>query len=102
LVVVARRLAVEPVVVLVAARDGQARQFHAPGLPQLRLGGLDPQAAARLLAARVGRLAPQVGQRLLGETGGNPLALLGLPAARPPGSGPGGRRCRGGWRGARG
>jgi DNA-binding CsgD family transcriptional regulator len=84
LVFVARRLAAEPIVVLFAARDGEARQFHALGLPELRLGGLEPAAAGELLAAHVGPLAPQVRERLISETGGNPLALLELPANLTP------------------
>ena len=82
LVFVARRLQAERLVVLFAARDGEARTFQAPGLPELRLGGLDPVAAGELLAAQVGTgiLAPQVRERLLAEAGGNPLALLELPA----------------------
>ena len=79
LVFVARRLQAEPIVVLFAARDGEARRFVAPGLPELRLAGLDPVAAGALLAAQVGTLAPQVRERLLAEAGGNPLALLELP-----------------------
>jgi DNA-binding CsgD family transcriptional regulator len=82
LVFVARRLQAERLVVLFAARDGEARTFQAPGLPELRLGGLDPVAAGALLDAQVGTgtLAPQVRERLLAETSGNPLALLELPA----------------------
>ncbi len=79
-VFVARRLTAEPIVVLFAARDGEVRRFQAPGLPELCLGGLDLAAAGELLAAQVGMLAPQVRDRLVGETGGNPLALLELPA----------------------
>jgi DNA-binding CsgD family transcriptional regulator len=81
LVFVARRLELEPMVLLFAARDGEVRQFLAPGLPELHLGGLDAAAAAELLAARVGPLDPAVRERLISETGGNPLALLELPAA---------------------
>jgi predicted ATPase len=79
LVFVARRLEYEPIVMLFAAREGEPRQFQAPGLPELRLGGLDAAAAAELLAASAGPLAPRVRDRLLAETGGNPLALLELP-----------------------
>ncbi|HZA83070.1 MAG TPA: AAA family ATPase, partial [Actinomycetes bacterium] len=74
------RLEREPIVLLFAARDGEARQFVAPGLPELHLRGLDPKAAAELLEARVGPLAPQVRERLITDSGGNPLALLELPA----------------------
>ncbi|HKO86418.1 MAG TPA: ATP-binding protein, partial [Actinomycetota bacterium] len=82
LVFVARRLEREPMVVLFAAREGEARTFQAPGLPELQLGGLEPAAAGELLGARVagGTLAPEVRERLIGEAAGNPLALLELPA----------------------
>jgi DNA-binding CsgD family transcriptional regulator len=80
LVFVARRLQVERIVLLLAARDDDVRRFDAPGLPSLRLAGLDPAAASELLEARAGKLAPEVRARLIEETRGNPLALLELPA----------------------
>jgi hypothetical protein len=80
LVSVARRLAAEPIVLLVAACDTTLRQFHAPGLPELHVGGLDLEAAGQLLEAQAGNLAPSVRDRLIQEAGGNPLALMELPA----------------------
>jgi DNA-binding CsgD family transcriptional regulator len=82
LVFVARRLDAEGIVMLFATREGESRRFEARGLPELRLGGLDPTAAAALVERQVaGRaLAPEVRDRLVAETGGNPLALLELPA----------------------
>jgi DNA-binding CsgD family transcriptional regulator len=80
LVFIARRLENDPIVLLVAARDDDVRQFHADGLPELHLSGLDPASAGELLEATIGKLAPQVRDRLVEETGGNPLALLELPA----------------------
>jgi DNA-binding CsgD family transcriptional regulator len=77
---VARRLKAEPVVLLLAAGDDSRRQFHAPGLPELRLGGLDREAAGHLLEAQVGKLAAPVRDRLIEETEGNPLALEELPS----------------------
>jgi DNA-binding CsgD family transcriptional regulator/tetratricopeptide (TPR) repeat protein len=77
---VARRLQVERIVLLLAARDDDLRQFEAPDLPSLRLEGLDREAAGRLLQSRVGTLAAAVRERLIAETKGNPLALLELPA----------------------
>ncbi|RVX46695.1 regulatory LuxR family protein [Nonomuraea polychroma] len=74
----ARRLHAEGVVMIFAARDGEG-SFPAPGLPELRLSGLAPKAAAALLDRH--SLAPAVRYRLLAEAGGNPLALLELPAA---------------------
>ncbi|SCL63884.1 regulatory protein, luxR family [Micromonospora citrea] len=70
----ARRLEVEGVVMIFGARAG----FQAAGLPELRLGGLDNDAAAALLPAD---LPPQVRERLVEESDGNPLALIELPAA---------------------
>jgi DNA-binding CsgD family transcriptional regulator len=81
LVFVARRVETEPIALLLAARDENLRQFHAPGLPDLRLSGLEPKAARQLLQAHVGRLAPEVCDRLIEETGGNPLALVELSSA---------------------
>jgi DNA-binding CsgD family transcriptional regulator len=80
LVFVARRLECESIVLLLAARDDDVRQFDGPGLPFVRLEGLDPVGAAQLLEAQAGQLAPEVRDRLIQETGGNPLALEELPA----------------------
>ncbi|MFS1304053.1 ATP-binding protein [Streptosporangium longisporum] len=74
LVFAARRLDTEGVVMIFAARP----EFHATGLPELPLGGLDGEAAAALLPPG---LPPQVRERLIEESGGNPLALIELPAA---------------------
>ncbi|WP_433346613.1 helix-turn-helix transcriptional regulator [Microtetraspora malaysiensis] len=74
LVFAARRLEAEGVVMIFAARAG----FHAAGLPELHLGGLDDAAAAALLPAG---LPPHVRERLIEESDGNPLALIELPAA---------------------
>ncbi|WP_106401197.1 AAA family ATPase [Actinocorallia populi] len=74
----ARRLHSEGVVMIFAARDGEG-SFPAPGLAELRLSGLAPQAAAALLDRHP--LTPAVRYRLLAEAGGNPLALLELPVA---------------------
>jgi DNA-binding CsgD family transcriptional regulator len=80
----ARRLEAEGVVLLFAARDGDPREFPAPGLPELRLGGLDREAAAALLERAGAGLHPAVVDRLVERTGGNPLALLELPATLTP------------------
>lgn len=92
LLLAARRLDREGVVLLFAARDGEGA-FPAPGLPELRLAGLAPSAAAALLAALDdGPAAERVRYRVLAEAHGNPLALTELPAAlaAEPGAAPGG------------
>ncbi|WP_343953383.1 ATP-binding protein, partial [Nonomuraea longicatena] len=89
----ARRLHAEGIAMIFAARDGHPSGFAASGLPELSVGGLDPDAAASLLAERAAALAPQVRARILDEARGNPLALLELPTAFddgvPPALGPG-------------
>jgi hypothetical protein len=63
----------------VAAREGEARTFDAPGLQELHLQGLGPETAGALLAAHGDGLSPEVHDRLVGSTRGNPLALRELP-----------------------
>src|SRR5205807_1767541 len=55
------------------------------GLPQLRIGGLPREDALALLESVVdGQIDADVGDRILEETGGNPLALVELPAELTP------------------
>ncbi|WP_042364433.1 AAA family ATPase, partial [Streptacidiphilus neutrinimicus] len=80
LLLAARRLRAEGVVVLIAAREGEGAPAAA-GLPELGLAGLDEAAAAQLLA-RHAPDADQVTRRQLLELAhGNPLALRELPSA---------------------
>jgi hypothetical protein len=82
LVFVARRLEAERIVMLFVVRDREATRFQAPTLSELRIGGLDRESAGALLDRRAGvALSPHVREQLLAATGGNPLALLELPAA---------------------
>ncbi len=75
---VARRLAAEPVVLVLAARGaGDGPSFA--GVPQLVVGPLADDDAATLLRSAVpGTLDPRVRDRVLAECRGNPLALLEL------------------------
>ncbi|MDI5978262.1 helix-turn-helix transcriptional regulator [Amycolatopsis magusensis] len=75
----ARRLDREGVVLVFAARD-YADAFVAPGLPELRLTGLDDQSASALLDDTGIELPAELRARLVAETRGNPLALRELPA----------------------
>jgi DNA-binding CsgD family transcriptional regulator len=85
LVFVARRLQAEAIVMLFATREGESRCLEAPGLPVLRLDGLDDAAAGELIDRSAGvPLPPPIRDRLVAETGGNPLALLELPSALTP------------------
>ena len=78
---VARRIEHEPIVMLVASRDGGENYFDDAGLPELRLWGLDGTAAEALLAARAPDLTPAVRERMLEVAGGNLLALVELPVS---------------------
>jgi DNA-binding CsgD family transcriptional regulator len=79
---VARRVQVEPVLLLFAVRDGYAAGLDEARLPELRLEGLDDADAERLLDLGAHRLAPAARRRLLDAAAGNPLALVELPRAR--------------------
>jgi DNA-binding CsgD family transcriptional regulator/tetratricopeptide (TPR) repeat protein len=77
---VGRRLLAESVVLIVAVREPFARRLF-PDLPDLTLRGLDDDEARALLAATVTRrLDERIRDRLIADTGGNPLAILELPA----------------------
>jgi DNA-binding CsgD family transcriptional regulator len=80
LVFTARRLRAERVAMLFAAREGDARQFPAVGLPELWVDELDERSAEAILGVGANAAAPVVRRRLLAEAAGNPLALLELPA----------------------
>lgn len=76
-----RRLGAEGVALLFATVDGDPGGFDPAGLPRLHLRGLDADAARQLLAAQGPHLADGVRTEIVRMTGGNPLALLELPAA---------------------
>lgn len=78
---VARRLRGTRIGFLAASRTGEESLFDRGGLTEYRLRPLADDAAAELIRSRHPGLARRVRQRLLGEAGGNPLALVELPAA---------------------
>ncbi|MET0510154.1 MAG: AAA family ATPase [Thermoleophilaceae bacterium] len=81
----ARRLAAEPVAVLVAAREESSDSGDLGAFETLTVAGIDAEAAAALLALRAGRdVAPKVAERIRGATGGSPLALVELAALLSP------------------
>jgi len=78
---VARRLELEPVIVLFAVREGIASVVDESGLPELRVGGLDDESGGALIALTAPDLPSHLKARILDEAAGNPLALIELPAA---------------------
>lgn len=82
LLFVARRVHLEPIAVLFAARPDDERGFAGEDLPVLSLDGLDDSAAGALLREGAGTaVAEPVLRGIVERTGGNPLALLALPGA---------------------
>ena len=80
LVFAARRLQEDPVALVFAARDGDARAFTPADIPVLAVKGLGYTAARSLLSERSGVPLPEeVADALLEQTAGNPLALVELP-----------------------
>jgi len=80
---VARRLAAESVVMVVAMRDS-ARE-HFVGFDELVVRGLRASDARALLeSVLTGPIDERVRDRLIAETRGNPLALLELPRGMTP------------------
>lgn len=75
----ARRLRTERVAVLFSVRGDALLK----GVPELRVGGLDEESCAALLASG-GPVAPGVVRRLTALTGGNPLVLREGVAALSP------------------
>ena len=79
----ARRLAADPVAIVLAVREGEPSLLDHADLPTLRLAGLDLAASAELLRQHANepglqRGMKRIADRLHHETGGNPLALLEL------------------------
>jgi len=78
---VARRLELEPIVMLFAVRDGSAPWIDEDDLPELRLQPLDDASSAAVLEASAPGLESGLRRRILAEALGNPLALAELPRA---------------------
>jgi DNA-binding NarL/FixJ family response regulator len=79
---VARRLQAEGIVMLFAAREGDARSFRGDGLPERKVRGLDPTDAEALLVERFGSaIAPDTRRVIRESAQGIPLALLEIPMA---------------------
>ncbi|MFI6317633.1 AAA family ATPase [Nonomuraea sp. NPDC050556] len=78
---VARRVHLDPIVLLMGLRDGYPTSLDGSDVPELRLAGLEPAAAEALLDAQSAGLSVGMRWRVLSEAAGNPLALVELPLA---------------------
>ncbi|MGA8726238.1 MAG: AAA family ATPase [Acidimicrobiales bacterium] len=76
---VARRLELEPIVIVFGMLDHFARQVDLTGLFSIELRPLDYADSSALLDMSVPNLAMSVRRRVLAEACGNPLALTELP-----------------------
>jgi DNA-binding CsgD family transcriptional regulator len=77
----ARRIYAEPVLLVLAAREGEPLPFAGDAFDRFVLGGLDVGASAALLAAVCGSdVDGKVAARLHAATEGNPLALTEVGA----------------------
>ncbi|MFI6292769.1 AAA family ATPase [Nonomuraea sp. NPDC050790] len=75
----ARRLAVEPVALLFAARDERDVTARLAGVPELTLAGLGQESATALLRRSLSApIDPASAAAIARATGGNPLALIDL------------------------
>jgi DNA-binding NarL/FixJ family response regulator len=77
---VRRRLSTVPVVMLATVREEAVPDSDFTGVTILDLEPLTAEGADGLLCARHPGLSPTVRRRILQEAGGNPLALVELPA----------------------
>jgi DNA-binding CsgD family transcriptional regulator len=77
-----RRLADEPLFLLVAVREGQEAvdRLSGAGLPEIEVGPLPPDAAEVLLDRVAPDLSPTLRRMVVEEAGGNPLGLIELSA----------------------
>jgi DNA-binding CsgD family transcriptional regulator len=82
---VARRLDAEGIVMLFAAREGDAHSFPGSGLAEQEVNGLAPDEAELLLVERFGSaIAPETRRVIRESAQGIPLALLEIPMALTP------------------
>jgi DNA-binding CsgD family transcriptional regulator len=81
---VARRLDLEPIVLLFAIREGVSSILDAANLPVLQLGPLDDSSAAEVIERTAPAFPAKLRSRVLEDAAGNPLALIELPKALTP------------------
>ncbi|WP_051367240.1 helix-turn-helix transcriptional regulator [Hamadaea tsunoensis] len=77
----ARRVTMDPIVIVGAIRSGYPGPLVSAGLPEIEIGRLTEATAEVLLRTQDARLSEWRRQRILREAAGNPLALIELPKA---------------------
>jgi DNA-binding CsgD family transcriptional regulator len=87
----ARRLVAEPIVIVLALREGADDHHDLADLPTVTVSPLGDDDARRVLLSTMhGRLDEQVQQRIVAEARGNALALMELPRELTPAESAGG------------
>ena len=81
LLFLARRLELEPILLLAAVREGFDSPLEASGLPRAALRGLNRADAVALLGASTPATPASRREQVLAEASGNPLALVELSGA---------------------
>ena len=81
---IARRVHFEPVVLVLAVREGIDNPFEAARLPDLVIGPLDDASAGALPDAHAPGRSPAIRGPLFQAAAGNPLTLVELPVALGP------------------
>ncbi|MGH3909676.1 MAG: hypothetical protein ACRDRM_02500, partial [Pseudonocardiaceae bacterium] len=84
LLFVARRLATEHVVMLLAVRDHPGVDAEVLTLPTIHLAGLSTPECRALVASLQIEVSPGVLGKIVEQTGGNPLAVIETVRAAPP------------------
>jgi hypothetical protein len=78
---VARRLKSDSILLVATIRDGYGTALDGVEAIEIKLEGLEEDAARRLVDMHAPGLSAALRERVLGEAEGNPLALIELPAA---------------------
>jgi DNA-binding CsgD family transcriptional regulator len=78
---IARRIAADPIALLLATREGVESPVTRDGVAKVTLGPLPAPSARELLHAAAPDLTDEQRTRVLGQAAGNPLALIELPGA---------------------
>ncbi len=84
LAVASRRLAADPLALVLTARPEEEVLQALASLPMLELGGVDEPAARALLRASADGIAPAVADLLVAAAAGSPLGLVELAAQLTP------------------